>query len=82
MAVDFAELRRLSPEQKLQIVTMLWEDLRESPSVLKLSQDDLDEINRREEYMKEHPDEWLTSEQMWARVDELVQARADELQKK
>ncbi|MCA9013103.1 MAG: addiction module protein [Planctomycetaceae bacterium] len=82
MAVDFAELRRLSPEQKLQIVTMLWEDLRESPSVLKLSQDDLDEINRREEYMKEHPDEWLTSDQMWARVDELVQARADELQKK
>lgn len=64
MAVDFAELRRLSPEQKLQIVTMLWEDLRESPSVLKLSQDDLDEINRREEYMKEHPDEWLTSDQM------------------
>lgn len=82
MAVDFAELRRLSPEQKLQIVTMLWEDLRESPGVLKLSQDDLDEINRREEYMKEHPDEWLTSDQMWARVDELVQARADELQKK
>ena len=81
MAVDFAELRRLSPQQKLQIVTMLWDDLRETPGTWKLSQEDIDEIHRREAYMKERPEEWLTTEEMWARVDERQKARADELRK-
>ena len=71
MAVDFAELRTLSNEQKLQIVTMLWDDLYESAIKIKLPKEELDEIDRREQYMKEHPGEWLTTEQMWARVDEL-----------
>ena len=56
MAVYFAELRRLSPQQKLQIVTMLWDDLRETPGTWKLSQEDIDEIHRREAYMKERPE--------------------------
>jgi putative addiction module component (TIGR02574 family) len=79
MAVDFAELRRLSREQKLQIVSMLWDDLRGSTGALTLSQEELDEIHRREQYMKEHPDEWLTTEQMWMRVEELRKSRLGEL---
>ncbi len=71
MAIDLAELRSLPADRKLQIITLLWDDLHES-GLPALSQAEWEEIERRDRYMTEHPEESLTTEQMWARVDELL----------
>ena len=73
MAINIEELRSLPPDKKLQLVTMLWDDLRESGGVPELPQAEWDEIFRRDQNMTDHPEESLTCEQMWARVDELLQ---------
>ena len=38
MAINIEELRNLPPDKKLQLVTMLWDDLRESGGVPELPQ--------------------------------------------
>ena len=75
MAVNIEELRSLPADEKLQIVTILWDDLRESQGIPALPQEEWDEIFRRDQYMTDHPEESLTLEQMWARVDELLKKR-------
>ena len=72
MTIDIDELRRLPPARKLQLVTLLWDDLRDSGGVPELPQEEWDEIFRRDQYMSEHPEESLTLDQMWQRVDELL----------
>ncbi len=69
MTIDLAELRSLPPDKKLQIITLLWDDLHDNPPP-KLPTSELQEIDRRYRRMLEHPAETLTTEQMWARVDE------------
>ena len=70
MTIDLAELRSLPPDRKLQIINLLWDDLH-AVALPKLPQSELDEIDRRYQWMLEHPEETLTTEQMWARVNEL-----------
>jgi len=70
MAIDVAELRNLPPNEKLNLINLLWDDLRES-GIPKLPPEELEEIERRYQRMIDHPEEALTIEQMWARVDEL-----------
>lgn len=71
MAIDLAELQSLPPDKKLQIVTLLWNELHES-GIPELSEAEWEEIERRDRYMTEHPQESLTTEHMWARADELL----------
>ncbi|HQX49962.1 MAG TPA: addiction module protein [Planctomycetaceae bacterium] len=71
MAIDIQELKNLPPDKKLQLVTMLWDDLRES-GIPQLPPEEWEEIFRRDKYMTDHPEESLTTEQMWASVDELL----------
>jgi hypothetical protein len=71
MAIDLAELRSLSPAKKLQIITLLWNELHES-GIPELSEAEWEVIERRDRYMTKYPEESLTTEQMWARVDELL----------
>lgn len=71
MAIDLAELRSLSPAEKLQIITFLWNELHES-GIPELSETEWEVIERRDSDMTEYPEESLTTEQMWARVDELL----------
>ena len=71
MAIDIEELRSLPPDKKLQLVTMLWDDLREN-GMPQLPKEEWDEIFRRDQYMTDHPEVSLSTDQMWARVDELL----------
>jgi hypothetical protein len=71
MTIDLAELRSLPPDKKLQIINLLWDDLHIT-GLPQLPQSELDEIDRRYRRMLEHPEQTLTGEQMWARVDELL----------
>ena len=70
MAIDIQELRNLPPNEKLQIVNLLWDDLR-SASAIQLPEAEMIEIRRRDQEMREHPEQALTLEQMWAKVDAL-----------
>lgn len=67
MAVDFAELSRLPPKEKLQIITMLWDELSIS-GLPKLPESEWDEVFRRYEDMQRHPEETLTVAEFWSRV--------------
>ncbi len=71
MAINIEELLSLPAIEQLRLANLLWENVRESDAVMQLPQSEWDEIFRREEYMKAHPEEWMTAEQMWSRVDEL-----------
>ncbi|MDA1229146.1 MAG: addiction module protein [Planctomycetota bacterium] len=68
MSVDFSELKSLPREEKLRLVNMLWDDIHES-AVVKFSDQDMDEIHRRHQEMREHPERAMTLEQMWANID-------------
>jgi putative addiction module component (TIGR02574 family) len=71
MAINIEELLSLPAIEQLRLANLLWENVRESDAVMQLPQSEWDEIFRREEHMKAHPEEWMTAEQMWSRVDEL-----------
>jgi putative addiction module component (TIGR02574 family) len=69
MAVDIAELRSLPRDEKLRLVNLLWEDLH-ATAVVRFSDEEMAEIRRRDQEMREHPERSLTTEQMWAQVNE------------
>ena len=71
MAFDVQELLSLPASEKLRLINLLWENMQESEIIAQIPQSEWDEVSRREEHMKAHPEEWLTEEQMWQRVDEL-----------
>jgi hypothetical protein len=67
MTIDLAELRSLPPDRKLQIITLLWNDLHES-GLPDLPESEWEEIFRREQAVLEHPEETLTLDDVLARV--------------
>jgi len=71
MAINIEELLSLPATEQLRLANLLWENVREADAIMQLPQSEWNEIFRREEHMKAHPEEWLTEEQMWNRVTEL-----------
>lgn len=61
-------LRALPPDQKLAIVTQLWDDLAAS-APLTLPQDELAEMNRRREELLADPTISIDADEVWRRVD-------------
>jgi len=61
-------LRALPPDQKLSIVTQLWNDLAAS-APLTLPQDELAEMNRRREELLADPTIAIDADEVWRRVD-------------
>ncbi len=72
MAIKIAELRKLPEDMKVEIIHALVDDLQHAGSPISLPQEELDEIDRRYRRMVEHPEETLSTEEMWARVDALL----------
>jgi Putative addiction module component len=62
-------LRALPPEQKLAIVTELWDDLARS-SPFTLPPDEMMEMNRRRNEMLANPEIALDENELWRRVNE------------
>ncbi len=61
-------LRALPPNQKLAIVTQLWDDLAASAPLM-LPQDELAEMNRRREELLADPTIAIDADEVWRRVD-------------
>ena len=61
-------LRALPPEQKLAIVTQLWDDLASS-APLTLPEDELAEMNRRRGELLANPEIAIDAAEVWRRVD-------------
>lgn len=61
-------LRTLPPEEKLALVTELWDDLAAS-APLSLPPDELQEMQRRREEMLANPDIAIGREELWRRVN-------------
>jgi putative addiction module component (TIGR02574 family) len=61
-------LRALSPDQKLAIVTQLWNDLASS-APLTLPQEELSEMQRRRDEMRADASIAITAEEVWRRGD-------------
>jgi putative addiction module component (TIGR02574 family) len=61
-------LRALPPEQKLAIVTELWDDLAAS-APLTLPDDELAEMNRRRDELLANPEIAIDADEVWRRVN-------------
>ena len=61
-------LRALPPDEKLAIVTQLWDDLAASSS-LTLPEDELAEMNRRRDELLANPNIAIDADEVWRRVD-------------
>jgi putative addiction module component (TIGR02574 family) len=61
-------LRSLSPDQKLAIVTQLWDDL-PSSAPLTLRPDEFIEMQRRRDEMLADPSIAIDADEVWRRVD-------------
>ena len=61
-------LHALTPDEKLAIVTQLWDDLAAS-APLTLPDDELAEMNRRRDEMLANPEIAIDADEVWRRVD-------------
>jgi putative addiction module component (TIGR02574 family) len=61
-------LRALTPDEKLAVVTQLWDELAAS-APLRLPEDELAEMNRRRDELLANPDIAIDADEVWRRVD-------------
>ena len=61
-------LRALPPDQKLAIVTELWDDLASS-APLTLPEDELAEMSLRRDELLANPEIAIDADEVWRRVD-------------
>jgi putative addiction module component (TIGR02574 family) len=64
----FPEVQRLSPSEKLQFVSELWNDLESHPAEVPVSRDVIAELDRRMEHFRAHPDEFTTWDAVKQRI--------------
>jgi len=68
MAPEHAELLKLPPSERLELVEELWDSLAATPNAIPVHAWQIAEVERRDQEMQEHPNRMLTTEQL----DELV----------
>ena len=69
MLADYDSLRQLPVAEKLQVIGMLWNDIEASGEELPLSEDEVQEIERRVTEYQNNPADTFTREELWRRVD-------------
>jgi putative addiction module component (TIGR02574 family) len=62
------ELRTLSPSEKLALVTELWDDLAANPEDVRVTPEQIAEVDRRLEEYRNNPDLSSTWEEVKARI--------------
>ena len=65
---QFPEVRRLTASEKLIFVSELWNDLEAHPSEVPVSREILEELDRRMEHFRNHPEEFTTWEAVRQRI--------------
>lgn len=69
MNVDISSLRGLPVDDKLQLVTELWNDIAASPTPPVLPPEVIDEASRRSAELRDNPELAIDDEELWRRVD-------------
>lgn len=69
MSIDISELRKLSVEEKLHIVEILWDDIAASNEPIVLSNEQLVAVRRRSAELKADPSIAIDREELWRRVE-------------
>ena len=64
----FPEVQQLSPTEKLQFVSELWNDLEANPQDVPVSQEIILELDRRMEHFRQHPEQFTTWEAVKERI--------------
>ncbi len=64
----FPALQKLSPSEKLLLVSELWNELEAHPSQVPVPPEIIAELGRRIEHFQNHPDHFTTWEDVQARV--------------
>jgi putative addiction module component (TIGR02574 family) len=64
----FPEVRRLSPSEKLLLVSELWNELEAHPMEIPVSPEIIAELDRRMEHFRQHPAEFTTWEAVKERL--------------
>jgi putative addiction module component (TIGR02574 family) len=64
----FPEVQKLSPSEKLQFVSELWNDIESHPSDIPVSRAVIEELDRRMEHFKNNPNDFTTWEAVKARI--------------
>ena len=62
------ELRKLSPSDKLALITELWDDLASNPEDIPITPEQIAEVDRRLEEYRKNPDIGSTWEKVKARI--------------
>ena len=68
MLEQHPELRRLSPSQKLALVSELWDDLAAHPDEVPVTSEQIAELDRRMEAYRKNPTQVTTWEAIKARI--------------
>lgn len=69
MTVDISSLRQLPVEDKLRVVTELWDDIAQSPQPVVVPPDVLSEVTRRADEVSADPSIAIDDQELWRRVD-------------
>ena len=64
----FPEVRRLTASEKLIFVSELWNELEAHPPEIPVSRDVIEELDRRMEGLRKHPENFTTWEAVKERV--------------
>lgn len=64
----FPEVKRLSPSEKLQFVSELWNELEAHPNEIPVSREVINELDRRMKHFHEHPEAFTTWEAVKERI--------------
>ena len=68
--IDQSQLENLTVDEKLQLVTSLWDQIAHSKQPICVPNAVLDDAERRVDEMIGDPASGLTEEEMWRRADE------------
>ena len=69
MSIDISNLRDLPLQDKLRIVTQLWDEIAASNDPVVLPPEILQEASRRAQELKDDPSIAIDDDELWRRVD-------------
>jgi len=69
MTIDLSSLRQLPVEDKLRVVTELWDDIAQSPRPVVVPPEVLSEAARRADEVSADPSIAIDDQELWRRVD-------------
>ena len=69
MSLDISSLRELPVEDKLRVITELWDDIANSECPIAIPPDVLQEAKRRSGELTNDPSIAIDDDELWRRVD-------------